>query len=326
MPFYTSEQILNQAFDSESGTMKTSNDQLGTPGTGEPAHAGGSTGLIGWARDILAKIAAFGTSGVPSDNVISVQGPPNQYADFVFTAINQSLVLNCEGLGAAVFYSRVGASATFQVQLDFGGGNWFPCECMVHAAGSGTAGPSYAAFYLPTGQWATVSTRGAKQVRITTITYSTTGAISGIVSLYPLVTTTEVSNFNAVAILPTVNTVGTVTTPSACSVYYTDTTTPLGAGATFTGSSRTMAAGNNKFVAYTVADQVSFTDGFRIQSSVDNTNWFPIEKATSTVLFGTGSCIAKLVADRDTSFYRVSLTNGPYGQSILRITSSQTPA
>jgi len=30
---------------------------LGTPGTGEPAHAGGSTGVIGWLRDILASNA-----------------------------------------------------------------------------------------------------------------------------------------------------------------------------------------------------------------------------------------------------------------------------
>ena len=180
MSFYTSEQILNQALDSATGTLKTSgpsgaasataanqtttNDRLGTPGTGEPAHAGGSTGLIGWARDILAS--------------------------------------------------------------------------------------------------------------------------------------------------------------QDTAVYYVDTTTPLAANATFTGSDRAMAAGNSRFTADFYADRVSASVGARIENIVDSgVAYLPVAGD------GVDPGIAlQLTVIRTTGSYRVFYANGATAQtSLFRISSSQTP-
>ena len=343
MPFYTSEQILNQAFDQGTGTLKTSgpsgaaaataanqtttNDRLGTPGTGEPAHAGGSTGLIGWARDILAKIAAFGTSGVPSANVISVQGPPNQIGSITYGAINQALTLNCEGLGCAAFYCRSAGTASVRVELDFGNGVWQSAECAIHTANASAPIMFYGATSYSVNQWVVVNTRGADQVRLLCTAFTSAATFDGVVSPFPVLYAAEITQFGSATTLPTVTTVGTVTTPSNCSVYYTDTTTPLGSNATFTGSSRTMAAGNNAFNAEAVADQNFATEGLRIQSSSDGSTWgATTARSGSAVVFGTASCVGVATIKRTSAFYRVVLINGVNAQSSLRLASSQTPS
>ena len=179
MPFYTSEQILNQALDEATGTLKTSgpsgaaaataanqtptNDRLGTPGTGEPAHAGGSTGLIGWLRDILAS--------------------------------------------------------------------------------------------------------------------------------------------------------------QDTAVYYTDTTTPLAANASFIGSTRAMLAGNNKFNSLAVSDLGSTTNGFFTQGSTDvGTTWVNHKLLTVPASDPTPSEVQRTV-----NSYRIGFQNGGSAQAFFSLTSSQTP-
>ena len=118
MPFYTSEQILNQALDEATGTLKTSggsgaasataanqtttNDRLGTPGTGEPAHAGGSTGLIGWARDILAANGATGAYYVDTVTPLA--------ANTIFTGSVRTM-LPGNNRFTANFYSDTGSAS-----------------------------------------------------------------------------------------------------------------------------------------------------------------------------------------------------------------------
>lgn len=149
--------------------QETTNDRLGTPGTSEPAHAGGSTGVIGWLRDILAKI--------------SVQDNPAQY--------------------------------------------------------------------------------------------------------------------------------------------YTDTTTPLAANATFTGSTRTMAVGNNQFTAEVLSDVLTGNTATRLQASTDSgSTW---GNTGPTPGNPAGNIPFVMEVNRRAGHYRVIHQNGATPQGSLRIISSQLP-
>ena len=336
MPFYTSEQILNQALDEATGTLKTSgpsgaaaataanqtttNDRLGTPGTGEPAHAGGSTGLIGWARDILAngasilaKIAAAGTSGVPSPDVMSVQGPPNQFASVTFTGNNQELILNCEGMSSAVFVCRLAGVLSVSYHLDYGNGIWADIEYFRHSSSSTAGAIGFGAHTPVLAYWYLVSTRGAKRVRLSTTAWTSGGVFDAVVNTDSPVVQAEIVN--------TIAAVGAVTTPSNCSEYYTDTATPLAANALFIGSTRAMLAGNNKFNSLAVSDLGSTTNGFFTQGSTDvGTTWRNHKLLTMPASDPTPSEVQRTV-----NSYRIGFQNGASAQTFFSLTSSQTP-
>ena len=342
MPFYTSEQILNQAFDQGTGTLKTSgpsgaaaataanqtttNDRLGTPGTGEPAHAGGSTGLIGWARDILAKIAAFGTSGVPSANVISVQGPPNQIGSITYGAINQALTLNCEGLGCAAFYCRSAGTASVRVELDFGNGVWQSAECAIHTANASAPIMFYGATSYSVNQWVVVNTRGADQVRLLCTAFTSAATFDGVVSPFPVLYAAEITQFGSATTLPTVTTVSTVSAVSqingfattAFGNFTTDTLTPLAAGATFTSSARSCLSGSiGSYTVQAISDQDSATNGLKLQRSTNASDWYDTWKSSVSA----NDPIEKRVWVT-TAYTRVVYTNGATLQASFSLTSA----
>lgn len=302
----------------------TTNDRLGTPGTGEPAHAGGSTGLIGWARDILAngasilaKIAAFGATGAPSANALSVQGPPNQYGTITFTAVNQALTLNCEGMASANFYCRSEGNLGIQIQLDYGDGTWHASEFLFRSADINGLSMQYYMVMPALNAWYGCSTKGAKRVRIIAVVWTSGGVFDGVVSASPIYSAVEIARNT------TLSNVTTINTPSNCSVYYTDTTAPLAANATFTGSTRTMAVGNNKFTAEVLSDVLTGNTATRLQASTDSgSTWGNTGPAPGNP---AGNIPFVMEANRRAEHYRVIHQNGATPQSSLRIISSQIP-
>lgn len=287
---------------------------LGTPGTGEPAHAGGSTGLIGWARDILAKIAAFGTSGVPSANVISVQGPPNQYGTITFTAINQALTLNCEGMASANFYCRSTGTLGIQIQLDYGDGTWRVSEFLLRSAEINGLSMQYFMVTPALNAWYGCSTKGAKRVRIIAVAWTSGGVFDGVVSASPIYSAVEIAGNT------TLSNVTTINTPSSCSVYYTDTTAPLAASALFIGSTRTMLPGNNRFVANFYTDTGSGPASCVMESSHDLGYGF-LPATTGA----TAAPVATISAERAAPYYRLYMFQSATPATVTRILSSQIP-
>lgn len=289
MSFYTSEQILNQAFDSASQSLKT----------------GGG-----------------GAAGTPSTDVVSVQGPPNQFGTITFTGNTQYLTLKCEGMASATFFCRLGGTLNCQVSLDYGNGIWQPAEVFIHTAAAVAATVQYTGFTPLINNWYMCNTRGAKQVRIGTTSWTSGGVVDGVVSPTPLSMNVEISGIATNATLPVVGTVSQIITPSSCSIYYTDTTTPLAANATFTGSSRTMAVGNNAFNAIFSSDANGAALGAQIQNSPDaGTNWRGASPANAL----TGDVALVHRAPRTLPTYRVIYANGGTAQTYFCITSSQTP-
>ncbi len=294
-----SAEILNDVWDSATDSLRVTSSQLGI--------------LL---NALLASQPGLGTSGVPSDDVISVQGPNNQFGTITFTANGQALVLNCEGMASATFYCRSAGTLTVQFQLDYGGtGNWVPSEFLVHIAGTNAPLAGYAAQTPALNQWYALNTKGAKRVRCVAITWTSGGVIDGVVSPSTIHNNVEVSGFSAT--VPTVTTVSTVTNVSsingfagaATATNYSDTTTVLAAGATFNGTLRTMmAAGSSSgaFYADFFSNQASATNGAKIQKSIDaGVTW--IDAAVGTLTAGVPLSLRVPIT---AASYRVSYTNG----------------
>lgn len=336
MPFYTSEQILNQALDEATGTLKTSggsgaasataanqtttNDRLGTPGTGEPAHAGGSTGLIGWARDILAKIAAFGTSAAPSADVLSVQYPNTYVGKATISAMNQALTVDTlgasqiafnlpQGSQGAVIFEGINSNATTPA--------WAALRCL----SEGTFGPVYSSpgsVYISAGGTFRADCAGLTQIRARAATYLSSYEILAhrIYSPGLIPAVTEPSNVSS-------NSIYTILGTGA---YYTDTTTPLAANATFTGSSRTMSIGNHRFNASFYTNTNSVAGGCIVESSVDGGSvWLPEPQSAAAIVNGSVIPVATISVIRTAPQYRVKLIQSATPAGTTRVTSSQTP-
>lgn len=112
------------------------------------------------------------------------------------------------------------------------------------------------------------------------------------------------------------------TTPSSHVVFYNDTTTPLAAAATFTGTARDAgaAAGTSvayaKFNAFFLADQAGTA---YIEGSNDNATWFTV--ATSALSANTPLALSTPVMTR---YHRVKLVNGATLQGSVTVNSNQS--
>ena len=362
MPFYTSEQILNQAFDQGTGTLKTSgpsgaaaataanqtttNDRLGTPGTGEPAHAGGSTGLIGWARDILAKIAAFGTSAAPSADVLSMQ-EGQLVTSSVLSTSGATHVALCSGMSEVVFriYDNAGgpsvipSSTTVAAEgwhsahgSEATSTNWVPIRTVQDSAisylvqwGESTQGQINPNTWHPNQYIA--SCVGFEKVRIR-LTGTPASPYKVISAVHP--SSNRVSRLVTAKLVCDANTTSTsqaqplyTYTTNNTAVYYNDSVTPLAASATFTGSTRTMATGNNFFNAVFFSDANGAALGAQIQNAPDGTNWRGASPADA--LQGYIALVHRAVRTSTTPSYRVIYANGGTAQTFFSLTSSQTP-
>ena len=341
MPFYTSEQILNQALDEATGTLKTSggsgaasataanqtttNDRLGTPGTGEPAHAGGSTGVIGWLRDILAKIAAFGTSAVPSADVVSVQYPNAYIGKATLGALDEALTVDTLGASQIAFNFPQGNGAGAVV---FEGANtnatsptWVLLRTLRPLGNFGLTMRGNGQASVDAGDQVLVECAGFNQARIRISAY-TSGSFEAIAQriyspgLVPVCA--EISTTYYTTASSTANPLGTFLSTG---IYYTDTTTPLAANAAFVGSTRTMAQGNNFFnIQIQASGGSSAANGSRIQKSSDATDWFHCIDGSLVDSNPMNSS-----ARRTTTYYRVLYSNGVSPQGTFSVTSSQTP-
>lgn len=96
------------------------------------------------------------------------------------------------------------------------------------------------------------------------------------------------------------------------------TTTPLGIGATFTGTATDLLANGNPHVVVTVfADQVSAADGLVLQFSQDGTNWRTGSTKHTFTLVASEERTFQF--GPEAQFFRVVLTNGGVGQGTLSI-------
>jgi hypothetical protein len=114
-----------------------------------------------------------------------------------------------------------------------------------------------------------------------------------------------------------------VTTPGAA-VFWNATTTPLGAGATFTGTSRDsgiapgVAHHISYFTSFAIADQAGTLS---LEGSNDGATWYSL--ATSTLVAATGCWLQVPVVFR---YHRTKLVNGATAQTSLVMNSGYTEA
>ncbi len=96
------------------------------------------------------------------------------------------------------------------------------------------------------------------------------------------------------------------------------TTTPLGIGATFTGTATDLITnGKAQLVISVIADQDSATDGLILQFSQDGTNW---PAGDYKHAFTLAANVARAFQfGPEAQFFRVVLTNGGVGQSTFRL-------
>jgi len=108
----------------------------------------------------------------------------------------------------------------------------------------------------------------------------------------------------------------TTTLSSAAPTIYSDTTTNLGAGATYTGTSRDAASTNTMrhFTAHFYSDKAGTS---YIQNSIDATNWVIVAKATLTALEPVTMSV-----DVMARYHRVLHINGVDAQGSFAIRSS----
>lgn len=99
----------------------------------------------------------------------------------------------------------------------------------------------------------------------------------------------------------------------------TETSTALGASATFTGSSRDSGSTPtySRFVANVYADQASAANGARIEKSQDGTTWRPA--AVATLIAGVPVELSVICTAR---YHRCILVNGATAQGACLITSA----
>jgi hypothetical protein len=96
----------------------------------------------------------------------------------------------------------------------------------------------------------------------------------------------------------------------------TFTTTPLGANATYTSSSKDYYNSRlSRFGCIAFADVPSATDGFKIQLSIDNTNWDYVG-AKTTVSANVGAALSQEMVAR---YGRVVYVNGGTAQGTFRL-------
>jgi len=296
---------------------------LGTPGTGEPAHAGGSTGLIGWARDILAKIAAFGTSSVPSADVVSVQYPNAYVGKATLGALNAALTVDTLGAAQIAFNAAQTTPGGFQVTFEGTNSNaTTPIWTALRYVHEGSyMSPIYSApgsGVLIAGYTCRVDCAGLTQVRVRCSAYS-----SG---------TCEVLAHRVYSpgLIPTVNEPSNTSSNGiyvsqlngyAATAYGSqaeDTSTPLAAGTTFTSSARNTATGSiGSYTIDSISDQASAANGVKIQRSTNFTTWFDV---------WSGSATANTPLQQrvwvTTPYMRVTYTNGATLQTSFNITTA----
>jgi len=292
---------------------------LGTPGTSEPAHAGGSTGLIGWLRDILAKIAAFGTSSAPSADVLSVQYPTSYVSKATLGALNAALTVDTLGAAQIVFHFPQSTGSLVVIEGQNSNATtpvWepmkflrpSPVEVVTNLNYSGS-GQSFAS-----GAIIIVSCAGFTQIRCRVSTHYSSFEVLASRLFNPGLNHVfcELSNQTTIP----------VSVQDNPAQYYTDTTTPLGANATFTGSTRTMAVGNNKFTANFYTETIpSSQSSCTVQSSHDLGWGYAL--AAPTV---QASPVSTISVERTAPYYRIHIVQSATAATYTRILSSQTPA
>ncbi len=98
------------------------------------------------------------------------------------------------------------------------------------------------------------------------------------------------------------------------------TSTPLGGGAVFTGTSEEVV--NHGIIVVAIfSDVASATDGLQIEFSTDNTNWDHLDNFT--IPAGTGKTFSfQTVAQ----YFRIVYTNGVAAQSVFRLQTVLKPA
>ncbi len=96
------------------------------------------------------------------------------------------------------------------------------------------------------------------------------------------------------------------------------TITPLGSGATFTGTGTDLIAGGNMHLVVSVfADQASAIDGLVVQFSQDGTNWDAGNYSHAFTLAANEGWSDQF--GPEAQFFRVTLTNGGVAQGALRL-------
>lgn len=95
------------------------------------------------------------------------------------------------------------------------------------------------------------------------------------------------------------------------------TTTPLGSGATFTGTGTDVSGRNSVSVIFT-ADQDSAADGMQIQFSSDNTNWDDISSFNMDI---SSASTRRFQFPVVAQYFRVVYTNGAVAQGLFRVQS-----
>lgn len=313
---------------STSAAQTSANTSLTTIATNTGAATPAGANLIGKVG--IDQTTPGTTNGVAPDSV--VDGPAGVSAalgsatQFAFASglpvqggsSNQNIVTT--GYGSFIVQSISNASGNvFLVEGSVDNGTTWTTIVMRGLGTSGTGGAVSSASGISPNLYQAVGVLPLMRVRMATFTGGTTTVA---VTLKRSVPVNVVDAFVGNQVTIGVN---------LRSAVFSDTTTPLGASATFTGTSRdlsSLGSLSSTVFSYAMFGATFYSDQAGtafIDESTDNATWFMV--ASQAITAGTGALVGPnfgLNVRIRARYYRVRFINGSVLEGALRITSSFT--
>lgn len=263
---------------------------------------------------IIGKVGIDQTTSGVSNNITldgMQEGTPTAFVNGTTSGTNIVLASGpTAGMATGSVYAVSVASGMSNpvVQQSFGDGNWYNCN-LYNAAANGTSSQVFA------GVGASVFQIWGTQYRVITSGTVSSGSTVGAVTLKRAPYVQGVSVAGLVSLNSTNATIGNVLRATA----YNESTTALGASATFNGASRDTgtAAGNaitqNVFSMFVRADQSGTAN---LQGSNDNAAWVTV--LTGAIVANTPLTLTSRVFFR---YQRVQVVNGATAQGSINVNS-----
>ena len=300
-------------------------EPAGSAITGTAMPAGG-LGLTGWLSAVYKSCTAATPAGTAHIGSVSVDDVPDALVTSG-SATSATVVVSTSTAGFAGGSFQVtatGTSSTITFEQSNDNVNWITLPITGVGTASSTSSPG--AITNALGIYGFASSAAYVRARVSTY-------VSGTVTVV-LAQKRAVAPFTGISLAGSSSTIGAVTGSLNTATGYTDSTTALGAAATFTGTGRAFnSTFGSQYSFYNAQAQADQAGTLYIEASYDaGTTYIPIASVATVAVTnaaGTTYYVAQARAPLTGPFssaalYRVVYKNGATAQAAFRITSSFT--